>query len=67
MKTDNWNKFNAIVETYINGNISDSIEVINKLNKASLIRFSIFISLEYPKLYLRVNDKNHITLSSKQY
>ena len=65
MKTDNWTKFNAIAETYINGNISYSIEVINKMTKANLIRFSIFISLEYPELYLRVNDKNHITLSHK--
>ena len=65
MKKDNWTKFNAIAETYINGNITNSIEVINKLNKANLIRFSIFISMEYPELYLRVNDKNHITLSHK--
>jgi hypothetical protein len=65
MKTDNWSKFNAIAETYLNGNVSYSIEVINKMTKVNLIRFSIFISLEYPELYLRVNDKNHITLSHK--
>jgi len=65
MKADNWSKFNAIAETYLNGNVSYSIEVINKMTKVNLIRFSIFISMEYPELYLRVNDKNHITLSHK--
>jgi len=43
MKTNNWNKFTTIIDNYVNGNLTDYKEQLNKLSKINLIRFTSFL------------------------
>ena len=58
MKTNNFDKFDTIVNNFINGNVSDYLNAVNKLDKFDLIRFSRFLSFqEYPyNLYCTVDN-----------
>jgi len=58
MKTTNFDKFELIINNFINGNVSDYINGLNKLNKFDLIRFSRFLAFhEYPyNLYCTIDN-----------
>jgi hypothetical protein len=57
-KQDNFDKFDSIVNNFVNGNVADYINALNKLSKYDLIRFTRFLSFqEYPyNLYCTIDN-----------
>ena len=60
--TDNFNKFDSIVNNYVNGNIHDYMYDLNKLNKTNLIRFTLFLSFRCYRFEVCVNEHNNLKL-----
>jgi hypothetical protein len=60
--TNNFNKFDNIVNNYINGNIADYKKQLNHLSKVDLIRFTSFLKFQGYNLHVNVNGYSELIL-----